>query len=73
MEFWTYENWRARGHRATVHLGSCGSCNHGSGIQGGGETPNGKWHGPFESFDAALAAISQGSVDIRKCGKCGPR
>ena len=35
---WAYENWRAHGHRATVHRGECSMCNEGAGVHGGGET-----------------------------------
>lgn len=71
MEYWTYENWRAHGHRAKVHFGHCGHCNHGQGTHGGGETPNGKWHGPFGSFDLAWNAV-RGGVPVSTCGICCP-
>jgi hypothetical protein len=48
--FGAYENWRAHGHRATVHRGGCSMCNQGAGVHGGGETPNGKWLEPFSSW-----------------------
>lgn len=35
MPYYTYENWRAKGHRATVHVGSCGFCKGGKGMAGG--------------------------------------
>jgi len=31
-QFWVYENWRAHGHKVTVHRGDCGHCNHGTGV-----------------------------------------
>jgi len=72
MEFWTYENWRAHGHRATVHRGDCGSCNHGSGIQGGGQTPNGRWLGPFNNAEDAQSALPPMGIEVRSCGRCMP-
>jgi hypothetical protein len=67
--FWAYENWRAHGHRATIHRADCGSCNQGAGVHGGGQTPNGKWHGPFRSSDDARSAVSHG-VEVRECTRC---
>jgi hypothetical protein len=72
MEYWAYENWQVHGHRATVHLGDCGSCNHGAGIHGGGTTQNGKWHGPFNSASDARAAVRRGGVEVRDCRRCVP-
>ena len=40
-------------------------CNHGLGVHGGGETLNGKWHGPFSSADAARSAAGRGGAQIR--------
>lgn len=71
-EFWAYENWRAHGHRATVHRGDCGACNHGRGVHGGGETANGKWHGPFSSSDEARSAAGRHGAEVRDCGLCKP-
>jgi len=31
-EFWVYENWTAE-HKAVIHSGTCGHCNHGKGCQ----------------------------------------
>jgi F-type H+-transporting ATPase subunit beta len=57
MDYWTYENWRARGHKAVVHLGTCRFCNQGQGLSGGTRQDNGKWHGPFDSLEKAKAAV----------------
>ena len=70
---WAYENWRAYGHRATIHRGDCGTCNQGLGITDrGGETANGKWHGPFDSGKEARSAVRRRSVEVRDCGRCVP-
>lgn len=71
-KFWAYENWRAHGHRATVHRGDCGACNHGRGVHGGGQTPNGKWHGPFDSADEARSEAGRQGAQVRDCGLCRP-
>lgn len=71
MEYWTYENWRADGHKATIHVGHCGSCNHGQGKHGVGETPNGRWHGPFSSPDRAKSVVRSGAY-VRPCQICVP-
>jgi hypothetical protein len=47
MNYYTYENWRARGpQRVRVHIGSCGFCNEGKGLTTGTRAGNGKWYGP---------------------------
>lgn len=56
MTYWVYENWRAHGHRATVHRGECGHCNDGSGQGGGTRADNGQWLGPYKAADEAAAA-----------------
>jgi len=68
---WAYENWRAHGHRATIHRADCGSCNAGVGVHGGGETANGKWLGPFRTVDEARSAVSKSAM-IRECARCSP-
>jgi F-type H+/Na+-transporting ATPase subunit beta len=70
--FWAYENWRAHGHRATVHRGECSMCNQGAGVHGGGETPNGKWHGPFSSYGGARSAAARSGADVHDCRMCWP-
>ena len=69
--FWVYENWRADGHRATVHRSDCSSCNSGAGVHGGGQTPNGKWNGPYQSVDEARTAASR-DAKLRQCRRCRP-
>ena len=74
MEYWAYENWRARGHVTKVHRHDCRFCKDGRGLVGGTRSDNGKWHhlGHFDSPDDALAAaryrVREGTV--RPCGKC---
>lgn len=72
MSYWVYENWRAHGHRATIHCADCGHCNEGLGQSGGTSAENGRWHGPFASVEHAVtAAIATGGTD-RRCGSCRP-
>jgi len=67
-EFWLYENWTV--HTATLHRGDCQWCNHGAGQFGGGETRNGKWHGPYSSESAARSAPIRVNSMLRDCGSC---
>lgn len=50
MSYYVYENWRARGHRATVHVGFCSFCKDRQGQSTGTRADNGKWHGPFDTL-----------------------
>jgi hypothetical protein len=36
MEYFVYENWRARGHKAIIHKGNCPFCKNGDGLSGMG-------------------------------------
>lgn len=69
-EFWVYENWTAQGHRATLHRSDCAFCNHGAGVHGGGQTRNGKWHGPFGIHEDAVAAAESSGAEVRDCARC---
>jgi hypothetical protein len=71
-DFWAYENWRAHGHRATIHRGDCGACNHDAGVHGGGETAHGRWHGPFRSSDQARSDAGYRGAEVRDCARCSP-
>ena len=71
-QYWVYENWRAHGHRATVHRGDCGHCNHGSGVHAGSGTHNGSWHGPFSTADEAAALGRRQGAAVRACASCVP-
>jgi hypothetical protein len=70
--YWVYENWRAHGHRATIHRSDCGFCNDGTGVHGGGQTSNGRWHGRFTSAGEARSAVASRVVTIRDCRWCAP-
>jgi hypothetical protein len=72
--FYVYENWRAGPHHAKVHLGSCGACNDGSGMHGGTDSTNGKWHGPFPTHGQAMNEATQlASPRVTNCGLCKPQ
>ena len=67
--FYVYENWRARGHKAVIHRGSCGFCNHGKGLTTGTRPEHGRWLGPFTTLSAAQAAAwcSGGRIIPHRC------
>lgn len=67
-EFWVYENWTRQ--RAILHRGTCGSCQRGRGMWGGGKTPNGQWHGPFDSEEAARSVPLKPAREVKACGLC---
>ena len=66
MSFYVYENWTAE-QKAVIHRGSCGNCKEGEGCH---ENPlgnrNGRWHGPFESLEAAEAAAMRTNRPVRR-------
>lgn len=71
--FWVYENWVAA-KKAVVHRGDCGFCHEGAGTGRNvlGEQ-NGRWHGPFSSFEGAKsAAVGLADREYRECGSCKP-
>ncbi len=65
--YYTCENWRAEGHKATVHVDSCGHCKYGSGVAGGTRPDNGHWHGPFDSLVNAQRAVPGVAPRIHRC------
>jgi len=71
-EFWIYENWRAHGHRATLHRASCSFCNRGEGLRPGSSAANGKWLGPFLDGALAVAEARETRAEVRVCGTCSP-
>ncbi len=74
MRFYAYENWRAHGHRMTIHRGDCPFCNDGRGQAGGTTADNGEWHQLPESTDAETATAAARSLraapTIRLCRRC---
>lgn len=77
MVFFAYENWRANGHRTTLHLPACPSCNHGKVLAGGTRPDNGRWF----KLDRATtlenatrqARIVSGAPKVNLCKKCLPQ
>ena len=66
MSFWVYENWTAE-HKAVIHTGGCGNCNDGQGcheLRRGSQ--NGRWLGPFDSFQAANRAADATGRPVRR-------
>lgn len=76
MQFWVYENWTEP--HARVHFDNCPHCNYGSGTDKEKGPDNGKWIGPFESYEnakqLAVAFIEEHNCKDRNidCGKCKP-
>jgi hypothetical protein len=71
-EFYVYENWRAQGHKATIHRSECAFCNRGSGLHPGSSNRNGTWHGPMTSFDEALDVAQGTGANAKTCRSCNP-
>lgn len=69
--YFVYENWVAE-KKAMIHFGDCSSCNFGQGIHPGAGTNNGRWHGPFSSFESAQKAARETGRQVKTCGKCTP-
>ena len=70
MNYWVYENWQARGHKAVIHRGDCGHCNHGQGLSGQGTAPkHGRWLGPYPTLQDAERAAHNTRSEERRVGK----
>lgn len=69
MAYFVYENWRARGHKAIVHRGTCHFCNDGRGVTTGTRSDNGRWHGPYSTAEQAFdrASATGGRVGTCRC------
>ncbi len=70
MNYYVYENWRAKGHYFKVHRAECGSCNGGQGVHPDAGQQNGTWHGPFASLDEAVAQARAKTGDVSACQRC---
>jgi hypothetical protein len=69
--FWVYENWRARGHRASIHRAHCSHCNDGRGRSNGGYSRNNAaWHGPILSLDAAESYAARLGIHVNDVSHC---
>ena len=71
--YYIYENWVAD-KKAKIHKATCAYCNNGNGrheeIHG---DKNGRWHGPFSSYNKAKkAALELEDRKISNCGHCVP-
>jgi len=73
MSYFIYENWQAGPHKAVIHAANCGFCNDGKGRAGGYDPRHAKWHGPYETLNAArnVSAGLSGVVD-RHEDRCVP-
>ena len=70
-DFYIYENWHAGPHKAVLHRGSCGQCNHGKGRPSGHDANHARWHGPYAALpEAREASQHMQGVLIRSECKC---
>lgn len=72
MTYYVYENWRAHGHQSRVHRAECGQCNNGCGVAGGTRSDNGKWHGPYGTFNEADDVSRKLPGEHHLCKICRP-
>ena len=72
MTYHVYENWRAEGHKARIHFSDCPSCNYGKGVHSNAGYTNGKWHGPFQTFQQALQVAQSTGGIVSRCKRCTP-
>lgn len=72
MGWWIYENWTVeRGGKTIVHEGACAFCKEGRGIHKEDSGRNGKWHGPFDTKEAAYSYARQlGRARTDFCSFC---
>lgn len=74
MHYYAYENWRAHGHRVTVHRATCSFCNEGKGVAGGTRKDNGRWFDlgahitPASAFKQAQKSLE--APLTKSCGFC---
>jgi len=70
MDYWVYEHWTAE-NKARIHRGDCSFCNHGKGCH---EFPNddrnGRWRGPFETFELAETEARGTGRPVSRCSYC---
>ncbi len=69
-DYWVYEDWIVR--QATIHYGACGNCQQGKGKHGTTNMEHGRWHGPYDSMDAANTAPLHTGQMVRRCRHCQP-
>lgn len=69
--YYVYENWVAD-NKAMIHFENCPFCNYGKGTHGNSGTHNGRWLGPFSSFESARKAAKETGRQVKICGKCEP-
>lgn len=69
--YYVYENWTAD-DKAVIHYADCPYCKNGQGIHPGSGTRNGRWHGPFFSFEIANKAAKETKRRVKSCQICAP-
>ena len=68
--WWVYETIYGR---VRVHYASCSFCKDGRGLFGKGNSPTGKWRGPYKDLRTAWdSAYDLDKADTDACGHCKP-
>ncbi len=70
MTYHVYENWTA--HKAKIHLSDCPYCKYGKGTHETGPTRNGRWLGPFATYEEAHATATATAQPVSRCQYCQP-
>lgn len=72
--YYIYENWVAE-KKVVIHKGVCSFCNNGEGVQKNPlENSNGRWHGPFNSYEYTKKfAQSIHNRKLKECSFCKPK
>jgi hypothetical protein len=70
--YYFYENWTAE-EKAKIHYDSCSYCNYGKGIHPNATARNGKWHGPFGTYETAYRAAKGTGRPVSNCKICHPQ
>ena len=76
MTYWVYENWQEK--HASIHKATCGLCNDGQGCHNTSNQENGRWFGPYETYNLALHEAqtfvhnNNCENDLKICNQCNP-
>ena len=74
MTYHVYENWTVRPKKARIHFSNCRYCNDGKGTnKPKKEGRNGRWLGPFDTFQEAQEAALRTGNKPSECKHCKPR
>ena len=72
MAYCVYENYPT--NKARIHFSNCGHARYnGAEDCSRRPTPNGRWHGAFDTFEEALRAARRTGRKVSECKHCDPR